>query len=242
MGFNDWLDYFKKNEGHLDHIDRNFCDHIDRREKNLIQSSVQQFQKGENSEGKRLKAFAQKDGDPAHQEAVRYFIREEQRHAMVLGRFMDRNGIERIREHWIDSVFRKLRGLAGLENSVRVLLTAEIIAMVYYVALRDATASRTLKEICEQILEDEEMHINFQSFTLQRYYLQKGGIRRFFVRNLHRSLMAGTFLVVWFQHRAVLKAGGYRFQRFYREIFKEYHRSERMIRGQDPIDIKCSAA
>ncbi|MFB6258437.1 MAG: ferritin-like domain-containing protein [Flavobacteriales bacterium] len=242
MTFTDWLDHFRSNETHLDHIDWRACDHVDEREKAIIRASIQQFQKGENSEGRQLMAFAKKDGAKDHQEAVRYFIREEQRHSMALGTFMERNGIPRIKEHWVDTVFRRLRKLTGLENSVRVLLTAEIIAMVYYVALRDATASRTLKAICQQILEDEELHINFQSFTLHRYYHHKSRIRRFLVRNGHRILMTGTFFVVWLHHRSVLKAGGYGFKRFYRELFREFERSERMIRGLDRIEVKKAAA
>ncbi len=242
MTFTDWLEHFKQNEDHLATLLSMEYDHVDEREKEIIRSSIQQFQKGENSEGKHLMAFARKDGSPDHQEAVRYFIREEQRHSRVLGRFMDANGIDRIREHWVDGVFRWLRQLAGLENSVRVLLTAEIIAMVYYAALREATASRSLKAICRQILVDEEMHINFQSFTLSNYYRKKGRIKRFLVRNGHRLLMTGTFLVVWLQHRNVLKAGGYGFKRFYRELFEEYKRSERMVRGSESIAIERKAA
>ena len=40
------------------------------------------------------------------------------------------HGIDFIYEHWVDTIFRKLRNFAGLEHSVVVLITAEIIAAV----------------------------------------------------------------------------------------------------------------
>ena len=105
-------------------------------------------------------------------ETVKIFIKEEQDHALVLGQFMDMHSIEKIRKDGLDNIFRFLRKLAGLEGTVTVLLTAEIISMIYYQALRNATSSRTLRQICRQILIDEEMHLRFQSFTLSMIYYQ----------------------------------------------------------------------
>ena len=83
--------------------------------------------------------YAARRRTSAYAEVIELFVREEQRHARDLGRFMDVAGIPRRSRTWPDTVFRRLRQLGGLEISISVLITAEIIAKVYYAALREAT-------------------------------------------------------------------------------------------------------
>src|SRR4030095_16934868 len=112
-----------------------------------VASSIQEFQLGESSEGRHLisaaNRYAALSGDFDYVTALRLFIAEENRHARELGRFLDLAGIPRVESSWPDTVFRILRRRAGLELSIVVLVTAEIIAKVYYAALRDAAGSRT---------------------------------------------------------------------------------------------------
>ena len=80
---------------------------------------------------------------------------------------MDLNRIPRVRRGWTDSVFRWLRNVVGtLEISIGVLVTAEIIAKVYYPALREASGSVVLRAICDQIIRDERKHVEFQTEQL----------------------------------------------------------------------------
>src|SRR5262249_41548303 len=94
-----------------------------------VAESIQQFQLGENSEGRaflqRGEEHARRAGDPWFVPALSLFIAEEQRHAAWLGRFLDRERIPHLKRHWVDGVFRGLRKLAGLEVCVTVLVTAE---------------------------------------------------------------------------------------------------------------------
>ena len=46
----------------------------------------------------------------------------------------------------------------GCELSITVLITAEIIALVYYGALQRCTASGVLEAICARILDEEAAH------------------------------------------------------------------------------------
>lgn len=234
MSFAAWKEYFDFNKDHFDHI-KEYKKELSQKEKDTIFTSIQQFQKGENSEGKNLLKFAKSSGIPDYYETIKVFIKEEQSHAKVLGKFMNANEIPKIRSHWIDSIFRKLRLLGGLENSVIVLITAEIIAAVYYIALRDATSSTTLKKICNQILIDEEMHINFQSSLLNHTYQKQNRLMKFISRTKHRVLMLGTSFVVWQWHKKVFKAGSYRFLDFLNAVFAEFFRAERMIIGMKNI-------
>lgn len=229
--FNYWLNHFKTNQNQFNHI--TWCTHseLTSKEISIITSSIQQFQKGENSEGKHLIQYAKQQGDTTYLQTIKLFIKEEQKHALVLGKYMETHKIDKIKSHWIDGVFRNLRKLSSLENSILVLLTAEIIAAIYYIALRDCTNSKTLKAICNQILQDEDMHINFQSYTLSHFYSIKSLISKIYSRLFHKILMIGTIMIVWLYHKDVLLNGGFSFSFFYKSVFDEYKKSEKIIKN-----------
>lgn len=231
--FLNWKKYFEVNQQHFDAICWEDNRPLEAAERKRIHTSIRQFQRGEHSEGKHFLAFAGTLGDPVYTDIVRLFIREEQDHAGVLGRFMDLQQIRRIRQDGLDTIFRRLRKLAGLECTVSVLLTAEIISMIYYQALEKATGSKLLQQICRQILRDEEMHLRFQSYTLQVIYGKKNRVELVFSRCARRVLMAGTIFVVWFFHRKVLKAGPFSALSFFRAVWKEFRRCDRMISGME---------
>jgi hypothetical protein len=147
--------------------------------------------------------------------ALKLFIAEEQGHSAILGKFLDRERISRLSNHWLDRIFRRLRKLAGLEVCATVLVTAEILAMSFYQALRGATSSTLLKSICARILCDEEAHLHYQAFTL-------GLIRRPLshearaIRSLcHSMFFHGTAFVLWQQHRRVFRAAGWDWRLFW---------------------------
>lgn len=196
------------------------------REKAAVAKSIQQFQLGEGSRGRRLlargKRYARQANDPFFAAALELFIKEEQQHSGYLAAFMQSQGIARVARHWVDTAFRRLRGLAGLELSLTVLVTAEIIAMPYYRALRDATGSPTLTTICRRILEDEAAHLRFQASMLGRVAAKRSyGSRRVFAK-LHREFLQGTIALVWLEHRSVFEAAGRDFRRFREETLFEF--------------------
>jgi len=238
MNYTEWENYFQQNQGHFRDIDMTAPDELTEEEKSLIYSSLQQFQRGENSEGRHLFAFAKKNPDPAYLGCISLFIREEQSHARVLGVLMEKHGIPRIRKHWVDGMFRLLRKSAGLENSIRVLLTAEIISKVYYLALHNATGSMVLKKICRQILKDEDQHIAFQCFTLSPFYKQKSFIGKGLTRSWHSVLMTGTILVVWWHHQKVLKSGGFNFKKFFLSTLRVFFEAESAIKNKESLMVK----
>jgi rubrerythrin len=145
-----------------------------------IDRSLQEFQAGERSEGRHLyrlaQDFARRTGDDDYVAAIRLFIAEEQRHARDLGRFLTLNRIPLLQTTFTDRVFRWLRNLvASLEVSIGVLITAELIARVYYAVLREATRSVVLRRLCDQILSDEDAHVRFQSERLGALPLPEWG-------------------------------------------------------------------
>jgi hypothetical protein len=184
----------------------------------LIARSIATFQLGESSDGGHLRAaaraFAGKHGLAALPEITDLFIAEEQFHAALLAAFMNANGIPSMRSQWTDRVFRALRRHAGFEPAIAVLLVAEIIALVYYQALAEATPSRALRAICATILADERAHVAYESTLLLRFRLRRSAFGRICARAVHHVLFAGAVAVVFLGHRGVLRAGGFTFRRF----------------------------
>ncbi len=204
----DWLRYFRANsaEPRLPWDDGY---RLSGAERTVVIESIQQFQLGENAQGRRLLDRAAQALDARYEAALRLFIQEEQRHSYFLGRFLELHGAECLSRHWVHAWFRRLRGFAGLEARMRVLATAEVLAIPYYTALREATGSTLLKSICTRILEEEREHLRFQAFTFERLGCERLAVSRSFVRAAHRWFLKATTLLVWTEHRLVFRAGGY---------------------------------
>ncbi len=224
-----WCAYFRNNSCAATDLPCGDAYRLTPGERRAIAKSIQQFQLGEGSDGKRLlrrgETYARATGEPELVTALQLFIREEQRHSGQLGAFMDGEGIVRLRNHWVDIVFRWLRGLAGLELSLTVLVTAELIAVPYYRALHDATRSPLLRAICRRILVDEAGHLKFQASMLARVVPQCGTrprIRHWFAAAAHGVFLLGTALLVWSGHRRVFIAAGYRLDQFLEETLLEF--------------------
>ncbi|MEL6676086.1 MAG: ferritin-like domain-containing protein [Bacteroidota bacterium] len=236
--FNPWVRYYTLNQTQLLAIDWEDPYALNPLERRRITASLQQFQRGEHSEGKYLLHQARtyfKDGDDGgYVEALKGLIREEQRHAMTLGRFMKQQDIPRLRQHWVDDVFRFLRRMSGLPVSINILTVAEVIAAVYYQGLKYATESRVLQQLCNQILWDEAQHLAFQVCTLQHFYEKMPGWKARLHRAGQKFLLAGTIPLVWWQHRSVLKCGGFTLRSFGQACWKTY----REIWHFSPADIK----
>jgi hypothetical protein len=224
--FGFWCSHFIANRATADRLPWGDTYRLDTDELKAIAASIQQFQLGEGSNGRRLLrrglTYARKSEDFHFLRALFLFVKEEQRHSGYLRRFMQSQGIPELRKHWIDSVFRILRGLAGLELSLRVLVTAEIIAVPYYRALRDATKSPLLTAICTQILADEAAHLRFQAAMLQGLSSSRLGVTRWLVDRSHRLFLTGTSLIVWQSHGGVFRAAGYTMDELLIEAHAEF--------------------
>jgi hypothetical protein len=221
-----WRDYFRANAAALLAIPWERGAELSATERTAIAASVQGFQVGESSEGRHLlrraQEYAARTGDHHYVEAIRLFIAEEQRHARDLGRFLTAAGVPLLARTWPDTVFRWLRHRAGLELSIRVLITAEVIAKVYYAALREATGSAVLRRLCDQILRDEVEHVRFQAERLAILQARRARWKARWVHGWQQFLFAGTCLVVWWKHGAAMRAGGFGFTRFWRAAWREF--------------------
>ena len=221
-----WLRHFSLRSMTALHVSSRAAIQLTPTEMATLTKSIQQFQLGEGSRGERLlrrgKKHAEEENDPLFVEALEFFIKEEQQHSRYLAAFMESQSIPLVSRHWIDTIFRKLRGLAGLELSLTVLVTAELIAVAYYRALRGATGSPILKMVCTRILEDEASHLKYQSSMLARVASKRPSICQRVLDWLHWLFLLGTIMVVWMEHSAVFEAGGYSFKRFKNETLLEF--------------------
>ncbi|MEM1054371.1 MAG: ferritin-like domain-containing protein [Bacteroidota bacterium] len=185
-------------------------------DRRAIVASIQEFQLGEQSEGRYLRQcaerYSERTGDAAYAEAMHVFIGEEARHAAELARLLTSAGETLKTSSPVDGLFRVLRKLGprdGLETCLRVLVTAEIVALVYYAALRDATACPVTEALCAQILRDESAHVRFHAERLALLQSGRPAWRRPLIRQVHRLLMVGTAGAVWMDvHRRVLRRSG----------------------------------
>jgi hypothetical protein len=233
-----WVEHFQRNASLLDIPWHDAC-FLTREERCAVAASIQQFQLGEGARGRGFlrcgEAHARQTSDPHYVEALRLFIAEEQRHSAMLARFLNREGIPLLASHWVDSSFRKFRKLAGLEVCAAVLVTAELIALPYYRALHESTASPVLRAICRRILADEARHLQFQACTLARVRIGRGSAMRSLTSLAHLGFLAGTAAVVWFEHRRVFRCGGYSFIKFFRECVQHFRKLEASIERQQSI-------
>lgn len=221
-----WLSYFQKNKDAANNIQWEADDTVLTEEISLIRKSIAAFQLGEYSEGRGLLIsaadYSQNFGNNLLLEITELFIKEEQNHALLLKRFMGSHNIALLKKHWTDSVFRTLRKFFNYELSITVLITAEIIALVYYKALKNCTDSKTLKAICDKILSDETAHVKYESEIILYIRGLKPNVVRRTISFFHRFLFLGTVIVVYFDHRKVLNKGGYGFFRFWKSCWLEF--------------------
>ena len=227
--FRGWLEYFEWNSEEPDTFPWQARESLSDADKARIGPSLAAFQLGENSEGTALLRFSREYGARMGFAALplitAFFVKEERNHSELLGRFMDKHGIARKSSDWTDSVFRLLRKPFGFEVSLSVLITAELIALVYYRALRDATSSRLLKALCNKILEDEKAHVEYEASLIRFAQASAGGARARVWRMSHAVLFGATVGVVFKEHKAVLQGGGFPWPAFRDACREEFRKA-----------------
>ncbi len=207
--YSSWLHYFRHNSWSASDLCPGGEATLSPEEREMIATSLQQFQLGEGSDGlgllRRANQFGNSKCIAALSEPMQRFIREEQRHSAVLGLFLDRESIPRLNHHWVDHVFRKIRNLAGFELMLTVLVTAEFIAIPYYTAIHDATKSECLRKIARRILNDEAQHLEFQADNLALCAAERSDLGRFLTIAIHWLLLSLAAALVYSMHSRLFR-------------------------------------
>jgi hypothetical protein len=216
-----WVAYFRANAATERRIPWDSGAGVTVEELAAIGRSLQAWQLGETSEGHHLRTaaarYAARVGDPDYPEAIDLFIREEQRHGEMLGRFLDLAGIGRVTADWGDHLFRAARYcLTNMEAWTTPVVMVEVLAMVYYNAVRRATGSRVLRTICVQMLADEVPHVRFQCERLAEILRHRPRLGFWLTMLAQRLGFLVVVLLVWLGHRRALRAGDYGWRRYWR--------------------------
>jgi hypothetical protein len=240
-----WHTYFLSNSSTADDLPWDCPYKLTDDERHIVSKSIQQFQLGECAEGRHLLTRGEKWShtarDPHLVDVLSLFIQEEQRHSRQLLRFMERERIPELRSHWLDGIFRRIRVLAGLELELRILVTAEVIAVPYYRALGAATGSDLLCAISDTILADEAAHLRFQKSMLSRLGALRSPALHCLLWQVNRFFLVATCCVVWIEHCGVFAAAGYSFGKFLEEALCEMSALEAPSTASTPRTTRRSA-
>lgn len=168
------------------------------------------FQLGESGDGTRLRRYtrsiASLESLRGYQRAVDLFVAEEQSHAALLARTVTHLRGTLLHKQWTNSIFRWLRDLVNLEFNIQVLLTAELIAEVYYGLLALRCSDPVIQTVAKKILRDEMGHLSFQrDFLFERLKTLTPGMQRLW-RWQFQAIHFATACVVSWDHRDCLRA------------------------------------
>lgn len=206
-----WIQYFQSNAPVHDQIQ--FEGQTHRLPESIrvpLTQSLAVFQLGESGSGSRLRRYAREvaplENYRGYQRAIDLFVCEEQAHSRLLGRLVERLGGRLIQKQWTNSVFRRLRFLVNLEFAIQVLLTAELIAEVYYGTLYLRVPDKAVYTACRQILRDEMRHLEFQRQFLAERVASFTPLERYAWRCQFHIIHAITTRVVAWDHRHCLRS------------------------------------
>jgi len=230
---NYWISHFKENATKR-RINWTVEPAISTDELNQILPSLQAWQLGETSEGLHLIAastkYATKIDDLNYIDAVKLFIKEEQKHGNSLGRYLDLINKQRIKHNWGDTLFRKIRYFnTSMELWTLAVIIVESTAQIFYQALKDATNCTLLKEICTDILIDEAHHITFQTERLAIIYNRRNAFGKNWRRHFYHIFFYATSCLVWFAHKQLFKAGGNSFSCYINKMNYKYAKTLKVI-------------
>jgi len=218
----EWISYFNNNLQQK-RIDWSQSPAITSDELKPVLKSMQAWQLGESNEGHNLikvsEKYAVANRDALYVDAIKLFIKEEQKHGNNLGKYLDAIGQPRIKKNWFDTLFRRIRNLnSSMEMWTLAVIAGESAAQIFYQSLKDATSCPLLKEICTDILIDEAPHIKFQQERMARIFSKKtmaGMAISFYGYKLFFKI---TSLAVWMAYKKVFSAGGNDFTKYYKKM------------------------
>jgi hypothetical protein len=152
-----------------------------------LAASLARFQLGEAGEGRiatEIDHFHARSIDADYRAALKLFVREEARHAVILGHLVRALGGRLIERTWTERLFVYGRRLSGIRLKLLVLLAAEIVGVGFYRTIALRLGEGAVREALAEICLDEEHHLAF-----------------------HRAFFRQTASAVWFVPLLLLLGG-----------------------------------
>ncbi len=204
-----------------------------------LAASLATFQLGESGSGSRLRRYAREvaplENFRGYQRAIDLFIAEEQSHSQLLARVVLHLKGRLIEKQWTNSIFRRLRFLVNLEFAIQVLLTAELIAEVYYGTLYLRCEDAAVRQMSHKVLRDEMKHLAFQREFLSERVATFSPLGQWLWRSQFQAIHAITAIVVAWDHRHALQALGVAPADFRQRCLQSWSRF------QDRLEKNCAA-
>jgi len=172
--------------------------------------SLARFQIGEGGEGRianEIRRVQLGTIDDDYRDALRLFVREEGRHARILGRMVRGLGGELCRETWSERLFVRVRRLAGVRLKLLVLLAAEVVGIGFYGSIAQALPEGPLRSALVQISGDEEDHLLFHIDFFRRS-IGRSQARRALFSAVWLSVASLACGLVVLDHRRTLEVTG----------------------------------
>lgn len=211
MNTQHWINHFEANTrlNHELHLPETPCTLLEDH-RQAIARSLAIFQLGESGGGTRLRRYTRSiatlENLRGYQRAVDLFVAEEQSHAALLARTVTHLRGTLLQKQWTNSVFRWMRDLVNLEFNIQVLLTAELIAEVYFGLLALRCSDPVVQTVAKKLLRDEMGHLAFQrDFLFERLKTLTPAAQRVW-RWQFQFVHAVTALVVAWDHRECLRS------------------------------------
>ena len=211
MNTQHWISHFEANTrlNHELQLPDTACD-LPEHVRSTLARSLAIFQLGESGGGTRLRRYtrsiASLENLKGYQRAVDLFVAEEQSHAALLARTVKHLRGTLLQKQWTNSIFRWMRDLVNLEFNIQVLLTAELIAEVYFGLLSLRCSDPVVQTVAKKLLRDEMGHLSFQrDFLFERLKTLTPAVQRLWRWQFQAIHYATTCVVSW-DHRDCLRS------------------------------------
>ena len=124
------------------------------------------FQLGEAGEGRIARQIheTELEGiDADYRVALEHWVREEGKHGGLLGRCVKKLGGKEVAENWTNGLLIWGRRLAGVRLKLLVILSAEVVGIVFYGLIARALPPGSIPRALAYIAEEERAHLRFHA-------------------------------------------------------------------------------
>lgn len=169
------------------------------------------FQAGEGGEGRIAREIERvhlAGIDDEYRAALKLFVREEGRHAKILGLAVRALGGEPRGRPWSERLFVAGRRLLGVRLKLLVLLAAEVVGIGLYGALAERLGTCPIGQALRELCDDEAAHLEFHCAFFRGQTRSRW--RRAAFGAAWWAVAAAACATVLVDHRATLRAVGAR--------------------------------